>query len=299
MDWSNESYVRLYSRDTKTWILMGWQAHGLIGPMMRKLDRSGILEDVRDAEDLAAMLADGTPVEIVAAGLAAMVKHNVVVVTEKGLLMPNFIEAQSASKSDKLRQKESRDNRRLESQKVVEPSRNVTKPSRKVARKSQPVTSRHEPSQHVTLCSAVLSSALPDSAVPGPEDLPRSPDGEPTAGLDHKSLIVHYHDTFTAVRGSKPTFGGREAKAAKALLDSVGRDLDRAKSIITNAYNDTFWGPKVSILDIVRDPSRFIGVLPMQQKQSGGTTRKVQPNAPVGPTPAVWDGKDEECPPGW
>jgi hypothetical protein len=282
VDWSNESYVRLYSRDTKTWILMGWQAHLLIGPMMRRLDRSGILEDVRDAADLAVILADGTPIEIVEAGLAAMIKHNVIVVTEKGILMPNFMEAQSASKSDKLRQKESRDNRRLESQKVASKSQDVTKRSRKVASKSQDVTG--VTNGHNLSLSAVLHSTVHDNALPSSEDLPGPPIGEqPASGYNHQSLIAHYHDAFIASRGSKPVIGGREAKAIKELLAAVNGELIRAKSIITNAFTDQWWGSRVTILDIVKNPSRFM-TAPLAsnkpEKWGPGGGNGPQPNDP-------------------
>lgn len=89
-------------------------------------------------------------------------------------------------------------------------------------------------------------------------DLPRLPDGKPTGKSDHQLLIDHYHDKFLVVRGAKPVVGGREAKAAKTLLDSVGRDLSRAIATIDNAYADQWWRDKVTILDIAGNPSRFI-----------------------------------------
>jgi hypothetical protein len=142
------------------------------------------------------------------------------------------------------------------------------KPSKRLAPASDSLEQNSSTSSSAPLADSDSDSDLRSREDPEEkkEDLPRSPNGEPTAGLDHKNLIAHYAETFTALRGEKPAFGGREAKAAKALLDSVGRDLERAKSIVTNAYQDSFWGPKITILDIAKDPSKFIGSNGKMQK---------------------------------
>jgi hypothetical protein len=44
MDWENERYVRVYTRDTIDWVALGWEAQSLFLLLIRKVDRSGVLE---------------------------------------------------------------------------------------------------------------------------------------------------------------------------------------------------------------------------------------------------------------
>lgn len=163
MDWSNECYVRLYSRDTKTWKKLGWEGQAVLSLIMRKLDRAGLMDDVRDADDVAVMLANGMPTEIVEVGLSRLLREQVFMITEKGLLMPNFIEAQEAKKSDPQRQREARERKRALSRFVTDVNGIRSSETENRSPESQPVTACHSLSQPVTLTSAdpVLCSALP------------------------------------------------------------------------------------------------------------------------------------------
>jgi hypothetical protein len=44
MRWPDESYVKLYTRDTPTWRAMAWQARALLPLLMRKVDKAGLME---------------------------------------------------------------------------------------------------------------------------------------------------------------------------------------------------------------------------------------------------------------
>lgn len=44
MNWSDERYVKLYERDTLTW---PWQAKCVFALLLRKVDRSGVLDTGR------------------------------------------------------------------------------------------------------------------------------------------------------------------------------------------------------------------------------------------------------------
>lgn len=44
MNWSNERYVRLYTRDTSDWLLLSWQAQALLCLLLRKADRLGEID---------------------------------------------------------------------------------------------------------------------------------------------------------------------------------------------------------------------------------------------------------------
>jgi hypothetical protein len=151
MDWSNERYVRLYCSDTKSWLLFGWEGQAVLSLLLRKVDRSGMLDDVYDAEDVALMLGSGFPVDVAERGLSRLTKKGTVVITESGLLVPNYIEAQETPKSDAQRQRDARENRRAKAKAVV------TKRDASVTNRdnlSRGVTDGHTLSQPVTLTCA-------------------------------------------------------------------------------------------------------------------------------------------------
>ncbi len=52
MRWEDEKYVRFYTRDTTDWLNLSWQAQGLMGLIMRKCDRAGILGMTREGARL-------------------------------------------------------------------------------------------------------------------------------------------------------------------------------------------------------------------------------------------------------
>lgn len=112
MDWSNESYVRIYTRDTTNWLKCRWEGQMLFTFILRKVDRAGRLDGIEDpVEDLS--LVTGIPPEIVEVGLKRILKREFITIFDGTLVVPNFIEAQEATKSDRQRQKESRERRRL------------------------------------------------------------------------------------------------------------------------------------------------------------------------------------------
>ncbi|HEY6056259.1 MAG TPA: hypothetical protein VIU86_20175, partial [Gaiellaceae bacterium] len=158
-------YVRIYTRDTKTWLKLGFEGQTVLLFLTRKLDRSGVLDGIEDpAEDVA--LITGVPIEIVRIGLARLLERGVFELKGTRLIAPNFIEAQSCAKSDRLRQQELRERRRSETLGTAEaePER-ATEPA-PVTKRDEPsrdvttVTARHEPSQLVTPILSVPSSFL-------------------------------------------------------------------------------------------------------------------------------------------
>ena len=112
MDWSNERYVRLYVRDTKTWCLLGWEGQSLLMLLLRRLDRCGILEGVCDADDVVVVLRNGLPLEVAETGLSRLLKHGVFESRSVGLVMPKFLEAQESKQTEAQRARESRARRR-------------------------------------------------------------------------------------------------------------------------------------------------------------------------------------------
>ena len=150
MDYANERWVRLYTRDTTTWKLLTWEARALLAFLLRKVDRSGVLE-VGDegVEGLTAHVE--MPLEVVERVLPELLKRGVLVDGEyrgrRAFIFPNFKPAQETPASDKQRAAESRANRRSE---TLNTSRNVTGESRNVMEPSRAVTASHAASHAVT-----------------------------------------------------------------------------------------------------------------------------------------------------
>lgn len=154
MDWANERYVRLYTRDTMTWKRLPWQSRLLIPAIMRKLDRSGVIDLGEDGEDGIADFIE-VPAEFVQAGLPELLRREVFVVRGKRLVMPNYIAAQETRQSDAQRQRDSRERRATAGDKPSpepEDSHHL----------SPPVTSGHPESPQPSL--AVPSLAEPENS---------------------------------------------------------------------------------------------------------------------------------------
>jgi uncharacterized phage protein (TIGR02220 family) len=134
MDWHNEPWVRVYTRDTPDWLLLGWEARSLWLAMLRKFDRAGVIDLGRyGVRGLAAMV--GMPVGVVEHALSELLADGCVELHDAGqpvtpdedsghsvtprdqpigqkLIAKNFLSAQSALASDRLRKQRSREQRR-------------------------------------------------------------------------------------------------------------------------------------------------------------------------------------------
>jgi Meiotically up-regulated gene 113 len=111
MRWEDERYVRLYTRDTASWMAIGWEAQALFMLIMRKVDRAGVLElgktGTRGLSGLFQM-----PIDVVERAIVALLEDGCIERVGANLVIPNYIEAQEASMSPNMRQKESRLRRR-------------------------------------------------------------------------------------------------------------------------------------------------------------------------------------------
>ena len=47
LDYANERFVLLYTRDTATWKLLDWEARAVLMFLLRKVDRSGVIDVLR------------------------------------------------------------------------------------------------------------------------------------------------------------------------------------------------------------------------------------------------------------
>lgn len=111
MDWSNERYIRVYTRDTIEWNMMPWQSRALFPLLCRKVDRSGVIDPGKHGVRGLAITV-GLPEDVTAAGLAGLLDDGCVIQNGTVLVIRNFLEAQEATKSDAARAKEYRNRRR-------------------------------------------------------------------------------------------------------------------------------------------------------------------------------------------
>lgn len=200
MNFEDERYVRLYTRDTTTWKLWSWQARFVFMSLIRKVDRAGILEVGDDGvEGLAAVLE--IPLDIVELGLAIITKKNskgeaTVEWSEGRIGIPNFIPAQECRSTDAKRARDYRERMKV-TKPVTEASPVVTDESRNVTEPSHGVTTRHTPSLRTVPSGTV--PAVPSRTVP--TDIPEVVVGlvlgaepaEPTK-KSHKPAIAVYTD---------------------------------------------------------------------------------------------------------
>lgn len=143
MDWSDEPWVKLYTRDTATLMAVRWQGRLVLWELMRKVDRAGVLDVEADSdEERDALVAEllRLPHEVCAEGIARLIRYGVVVAQPGHLVLANFIEAQEAASSDKQRQRERRARRKDRARAAkeglipAEPGESVTKRDESVTR---------------------------------------------------------------------------------------------------------------------------------------------------------------------
>lgn len=112
MNFEDEAYVRIYTRDTKTWLKLEFEGQTVLMHLTRKMDRAGVLDDVTDPVADVALVIRCRDLEFVRVGLANLLATGTLELRGSRLIAPNYIRAQSAVKTDRLRAQEARKRRR-------------------------------------------------------------------------------------------------------------------------------------------------------------------------------------------
>lgn len=108
MRWSDERYVRVYTRDTGEWLALGWEAQALFVFALRKADRAGIVQTGKArARGLAGMT--GMPLDVVERVLPLLLEDGCLRESLGGYIIPNFIAAQETPSSDAQRKRDQRE----------------------------------------------------------------------------------------------------------------------------------------------------------------------------------------------
>lgn len=158
IDWSNERYVRVYTRDTAEWLSLSFEAQSLFLLVLRKVDRSGVLPLGKlGRRAVAVAVGHGARWSDLDGPLAELETDGCVVITGDNLTVPNYLEAQESRMSDAQRKRESRARRR-------ETALGVTIRPANVTTCPVSVTLGHTESHAVTPSLAVPSLAVPSRA---------------------------------------------------------------------------------------------------------------------------------------
>lgn len=227
MDWANERYVRVYTRDTDDWLVLSWDAKAVWLAMMRKFDRAGVLETKRGARGVAALI--GAPIDVVERGLPELLHDGCVVEHGLGYAARNFIEAQETPQSDKQRAKNSRERRR--SPGVTIRDSDVTTPGPLVTDRDGAVTNRDESSRAVT----PRHTASLQTSQSGPD---RSDLDPPTHTLISEGVGVGVWDGYAKLYaqryGAAPTPSDDAITRLRYLVSQHGEDevLRRARVML-------------------------------------------------------------------
>lgn len=113
MDWTNERWVKLYTRKTAEDLGLTWQARMLWPAILADCNRAGVIAvkpGPRRFKLLAALLH--APIGFVKAAVAELLEDGRLIETETGFVAPRFLEAQEAKTSDAERQRRHRERAR-------------------------------------------------------------------------------------------------------------------------------------------------------------------------------------------
>lgn len=173
MDWANEDYVRVYTRDTADLMAIGPEGRAVWWEMLRKADKSGLIDHGGDMDTMPELLR--VPHEWWEKAIPKILKRKMARDTGTALVIPNHEAASTTPKSDKQRQKEARQRRRASA--IEEVTKRDGVESQNVTPESRTVTERHEMSLNATLRNALQRDATPDHtlAQPGAERLSKFP----------------------------------------------------------------------------------------------------------------------------
>lgn len=256
MDFCDEHYVKLYTRDTPTRLMWPWQAVALHPNLLRKVNKAGVLELGTREPIRALAVTVGLPVEVVEPGLQALLDDGTVELNGGVLVVPKFFEAQEARKTRAL---VARDHR--EKQRDMARSK-ATKPH------SGTVTSRDLALPRVTECDPP-SPARP-LPVPDPEKI-AGDERPPKKAKPPKREEPAPDPRFTPLRDRLERenpgyrFDASEAKPLKNLLTAHGPD--EVAERFRRAWERTGYPLVRSVLELQRHWNHFATDSPARDRQ--------------------------------
>ena len=223
MDWTDERWVKLYTRDTTDWLALSWQAQGLFVLILRKVNRAGVIDLGRAGKrGLAAHIGGGSAWASLEPHLDELLADGCVTFDGIALRVPNFVTAQTSIQSDKARKRAERERATdlgRDEQENEEPKRDVTKrdgESQDVTGSRVVVTRGHDASRDVTnreTRSEEIRTDSPSGSAEGATAPDPTPTVVPTSGERPTTDTAKAPDATTKGNDAKPAKRKR-AKAA-------------------------------------------------------------------------------------
>lgn len=113
LDWSDERFVRVFTRDTADWLALSYDAKGFYLQLRRKVDRAGVLDlGHQPHRALASILGAPEIMPHVDGWLRELEAVHALALCGSKLVLGHFIESEEAVSTVRLRQAESRARRR-------------------------------------------------------------------------------------------------------------------------------------------------------------------------------------------
>lgn len=154
-DWTNERWIKMYTRRTVNWQMLSFEAQGLFDQLMKVVDSVGLLELGRyGRRGVAVAIGHQHRWRDLEAPLQELLDDGCVQLVGEALWIPNFLAAQEARTSDAQRQRDLRERRASElkakSLGLVGSVTKRDKASRNVTFGHETSPNRHAVSQGVT-----------------------------------------------------------------------------------------------------------------------------------------------------
>lgn len=141
------------------------------------------------------------------------------------------------------------------------------------------IEQRTVPKSVETTAAEQVGMFFTESAEKKPAPEPKKKARKPrvvTEDSPERTRLIHvFYLKYVEVRKATPPHTKRDYKAFDELLAAVG--FDRACELIHNAFADPFWAPKVTIRDILGNPSKFAGTSATAAVRRGGTMQDELP----------------------
>ena len=236
LDYSDERYARLYTRDTPEWHVLTWQAKAVYCLLRRKVDRSGVVPLGRGGLRAVSALV-GVPGDVGEPAMRELADSGYLDINAARVAVVEFVESETAVKSDALRQAESRARRGASNvTKRDTESRNVTESHAE----SHAVTESHMASQNVTLYLTDPCLTDPDLTDQNLPPCPPSGGSAPAFALDATTTTKAPRSKREPRRAGTrtamdPEFGPTPANVELAVSLGLDADDERRKFLLHHA----------------------------------------------------------------
>lgn len=198
MNWPDERYVRLYTRDTVTWKSWHWETRSVFMALLRKVDRAGVLECGGHGIEGIAMVIE-IPADVVDRAVTELRKSGTVIMESDRLVMPKFVDAQESRSSGKLRQSERRERARIR-------VRTPTPP---------PFTQ---------------ADVTAPAAAPKPDKTPKASKPSKAPAVEgYQETVDAFDAAYRAEYRTKPTWNGKSCATIKRLVKEHGASTVQAR----------------------------------------------------------------------